>query len=178
MINDHKYDQEPTTRQWQIPIGLQLVPGAILGFGMLFLVESFRWYASNRYKVLARLSLLWIRGDQNIEAEWEEVLEGVKAEREIAKRRTWKVMLRPTHRFRVFVVITIQLCQQLTGNTSLAYFAPTIFGLAGGQDKVMLLTGFFGVIKVVSVLIFIVCLFPPSFVPSMLKYSRLLLLIA
>jgi hypothetical protein len=42
----------------------------------------------------------------------------------------------------------------LTGNTSLAYYANQIFEAVGAEGKTKLVTGFFGVVKVVGVCIF------------------------
>lgn len=54
----------PSDRQWQIPVGLQLVPGGILGIGMLFLKESVRWLAKKGRHEEAMQSLVWIRGGE------------------------------------------------------------------------------------------------------------------
>lgn len=53
---------EPTTPQWQDPIGLQLVPGAVLGIGMLFAKESVRWLAVKGRNEEGFASLAWICG--------------------------------------------------------------------------------------------------------------------
>lgn len=51
-----------STRQWQIPVGLQLVPGGILGLGMLLCRESTRWLAKKNRHEEALASLIWVRG--------------------------------------------------------------------------------------------------------------------
>jgi len=61
----------PGTRQWQVPIGLQLVPGVILGFGMLFLRESVRWLAKRGRHEDALKSLIWVRGGDSEEVRQE-----------------------------------------------------------------------------------------------------------
>jgi MFS family permease len=59
-----KHIPSTSDRQWQIPIGLQLVPGGVLGFGMLFLKESVRWLAKKGRHEEAIKSLVWIRGGE------------------------------------------------------------------------------------------------------------------
>jgi MFS family permease len=54
-----------SSAQWQIPVGLQLVPGAILGFGMLLTKESTRWLAKNKRTEEALESLIWVRGGED-----------------------------------------------------------------------------------------------------------------
>jgi len=56
---------EPSTRQWQIPVGLQLVPGGILGLGMLLCKESTRWLAKRGRNEEALQSLIWVRGGED-----------------------------------------------------------------------------------------------------------------
>ena len=73
----------PVPRQWQIPIGLQLIQAALLGFGMLTLKESTRWLTKKGRHYEACESLKWIRADesQNTIDEMEEIRIGVEMER-------------------------------------------------------------------------------------------------
>jgi MFS family permease len=107
---------EPSDRQWQIPIGLQLVPAGILGFGMLFLKESVRWLASKGRHEEALQSLIWIRGGEDtpeVRAEMAEILDGIAAEVQATEGLTWKELNLPSNRYRVFIAITIQICMAL-----------------------------------------------------------------
>ncbi|KAL4940192.1 hypothetical protein BDV06DRAFT_197187 [Aspergillus oleicola] len=153
---------EPSDRQWQIPIGLQLVPAGILGVGMLFLKESVRWLASKGRHEEALQSLIWVRGGEETEevrAEWAEILDGISAEIAATEGVTWKELNISANRYRLFIAITIQICAQCTGNTSLAYYAPQIFGAVGtSENDTLLITGFFGVVKVVACGIFVLFL--------------------
>ena len=54
----------PTTAQWRVPVGLQLVPGGILGLGMLLTKESTRWLAKVGRREEALESLIWVRGGE------------------------------------------------------------------------------------------------------------------
>ena len=53
-----------STGQWQVPVGLQIVPGAILGLGMLLTKESTRWLAKQGRHEEAFESLTWVRGGE------------------------------------------------------------------------------------------------------------------
>jgi hypothetical protein len=56
---------EPSTRQWRIPVALQLAPGGLLGLGMLLTKESVRWLAKKGDLEGAMASLTWVRGDED-----------------------------------------------------------------------------------------------------------------
>ncbi|KAI0845459.1 putative MFS sugar transporter [Daldinia vernicosa] len=150
----------PTTQQWQIPIGLQLVPGGILGLGMLLTKESTRWLAKSGRTEEAVQSLIWVRGGDSVKVqeEFAEIIEGIREEERVTEGLTWKEYLLPVNRFRFLIVITLQIGVQLTGNTSLAYYAPQIFKAVGAGDQSLLISGFFGVVKVVSCLFFLLFL--------------------
>jgi hypothetical protein len=70
------------TKQWQIPIGLQLIPAALLGLGMLTLKESTRWLTKKGRHEEAWESLKWIRADDSeaTQEEMEEIRLGVEHE--------------------------------------------------------------------------------------------------
>lgn len=150
----------PSTAQWQVPVGLQLAPGAVLGLGMLVTRESPRWYAKKGRREEAMEALAWVRGGASaeVEEEFAEILASIEEEERITDGVTVKELLLPINRMRVFLVIAIQIGVQLTGNTSLAYYAPQVFAAVGaGQDN-LLITGFFGVVKVISCLFFLLFL--------------------
>jgi len=52
-----------SSKQWQIPVGLQLVPASVLGLGLIGCKESVRWLAKKERFDEAWESLCWIRGD-------------------------------------------------------------------------------------------------------------------
>lgn len=68
--------------QWQIPIGLQIVPAALLGLGMLTLKESTRWLTQKGRHEEAWESLTWIRASDaaDVVDEMEEIRTGVEIE--------------------------------------------------------------------------------------------------
>lgn len=147
-----------SSTQWQVPVGLQLVPGGLLGLGMLLIPESPRWLAKKGKTSTAYQSLLWVRGSidtPDVQAEFQEILAGIQLEIEASEGFKWKELLLPSNRYRMFIAITIQLAQQLTGNTSLAYYAPQFFALLGTGNKSVFITGFFGIAKIAGVAVYI-----------------------
>ncbi|KAJ6446789.1 mannose-6-phosphate receptor, binding protein [Purpureocillium lavendulum] len=137
-----------TSKQWRIPVGLQLVPGGILGLGMLLTRESARWLAKRGRTEEAMASLVWVRGGESpeVEEEFGDILAGIEEEERATAGVTWKEYLLPSNRYRMFIAITIQIV------------SPQIFSAVGAGKDAMLLSGFFGVCKVVSCLFFVLFL--------------------
>jgi len=96
------------TKQWQIPIGLQLVPGGILGLGMLLTKESTRWLAKKGQTEKALESLIWVRGGDSseVQAEFNEILAGIRLEEHMTEGVTWREVLMPTNRKRLAIIIS------------------------------------------------------------------------
>ncbi|MCJ1307850.1 hypothetical protein MMC25_001498 [Agyrium rufum] len=149
----------PTTKQWRIPIALQLIPGGLIGLGMLLIPESARWLVKRGSNEKALKSLIWVRGGNNtaeVRAEFAEIIQGIEEEVRATEGVTWRELWLPSNRLRIAIAITLQLCQQLTGNTSLAYYAPQIFSEIGAGTSNLLITGFFGIVKLISVSTFVI----------------------
>lgn len=150
-------DQASGTSQWQTALGLQLIGSTFLLVGMCTVKESARWLASKGRTEQARESLKWVRGGEETQAlqdEFDEILAGIEEEARIKQDLTFKELFLPANRYRLFIAVTIQLCAQLTGNTSLAYYATQIFSAVGAGSSAKLVTGFFGLTKVVGVSLF------------------------
>lgn len=84
--------------------------------------------------------------------------QGVEFELQQTQGVTIKELWLPSVRYRLIIAFTMQMCQQFTGNTSLAYYAPQIFASVGAGGKSLLISGFFGLAKVFGVSCFIVCI--------------------
>jgi hypothetical protein len=98
-----------------------------------------------------------VRGGEetdDLQQEFDEIVAGIQEEARIKESFTFRELWLPATRYRIFIAITVQLCAQLTGNTSLAYYANQIFSTVGAGSAASLVTGFFGVVKVVGVLTF------------------------
>ena len=54
-----------SSKQWQIPVGLQLVPPVVLGTGLLFFKESVRWLVKRNRLEEAYENLKWMRADDS-----------------------------------------------------------------------------------------------------------------
>ncbi|KAH6606882.1 hypothetical protein Trco_006035 [Trichoderma cornu-damae] len=139
---------EPSTAQWRIPVALQLVPGGILGLGMLLTKESTRWLAQRDRHEEALESLIWVRGGDGMEVrmEFNEIVAGIEEEERQTAGVTWKEYWLPANRHRIFISVTLQIV------------SPQVFQAVGAGQNALLLSGFFGVCKIVSCAFFLLFL--------------------
>ncbi|OQV08498.1 hypothetical protein CLAIMM_12761 [Cladophialophora immunda] len=130
-----------SSKQWRIPLGVQLVPGGIL--------------------LEAVASLAHIRCDSpdgvEVMSELAEIKASIAEEEELSEGVTWKECLQPNMRKRFMIIFFLMLCQQFTGTNSIGYFAPQIFQTVGlsGTDSSLFATGVYGVVKVFATGLFL-----------------------
>ncbi|TVY39199.1 Quinate permease [Lachnellula subtilissima] len=140
--------------QWQIPIALQIIPAALLGFGCLTLPESVRWLTKKGRHDEAWVSLQWIRADSSSSTmeEMEEIRVGVEMERRATEGLTVRELTERRNLSRLGTAAAVFTAQQATGATAFAYFGPQYFKLLvnGSPAKNLLLTAIFGAIKVAA----------------------------
>jgi sugar porter (SP) family MFS transporter len=149
------------TRQWQVPIALQLVPGVLMGVGMWGVCESVRWLLGAEREEEAWRSLVWIRGGESeeVRAEFEDMKRGLEEERHATAGFRVRELWEGPNLHRLLLAGGLFLAQQSTGSTALAYFGPQFFALlVGDGDRTLLLTVVFGAVKVVACFIFVVFL--------------------
>ncbi|KAK5723695.1 hypothetical protein LTR15_005394 [Elasticomyces elasticus] len=118
-----------SSKQWQIPVGLQLVPAAVLGLGLIGCKESVRWLAKKERYDEAWDSLCWIRGDNGpgVQAEFNEIRVGLAEELRATEGLKSRELLEPANPPQFFKV------------------------LVGGGTQNLLITGLFGAEKFIMV---------------------------
>ncbi|CAK1366214.1 High-affinity hexose transporter HXT6 [Cercospora beticola] len=152
------HDMPVSSAQWQIPVGLQMLPAAVLGIGLFWQKESIRWLATKGRNDEAWEALTWMRADSGpeVKAEFDEIKAGIAAELLATEGFRKKELLEPANRYRLALAFGVFLGQQCTGMTALAYFGPQFFKLlVGAGDKNLLITGLFGAEKFITVATYI-----------------------
>lgn len=113
---------------WRWMLGLAVVPGAILGLGMVRMPESPRWLAEHNQSELAHGVLARIRGGKNIESEWREIQETLAEGQESGR---FSDLFNPSMRIALVIGIGLAIFQQVTGINTVIYYAPLIVQSAG-----------------------------------------------
>ena len=140
------------TGAWRWMLGLAVVPGVILGVGMLVLPESPRWLAKYQHPDAARAVLGQIRGTNNVDSEFREITASLEQSEEHGR---WADLLSPTVRPALVVGIGLAIFQQITGINTVIYYAPTIVLSAGipSASGAILATAVIGLVNVIMTIV-------------------------
>ncbi|KAJ7114098.1 general substrate transporter [Mycena epipterygia] len=158
----------PSHKQWFIAFAVQLIPGGLLFFGSLFLVESPRWLVSRDRNAAALTNLAKLRNLPEdapyVVEEYAEIEAAIAHERGLAgagflgPMKT--VFASRTLMYRVLLGSSLFVWQNGTGINAINYYSPTIFKSIGitGTSTGLLTTGVYGIIKLVGALIWLLYL--------------------
>ncbi|QSZ31496.1 hypothetical protein DSL72_001063 [Monilinia vaccinii-corymbosi] len=151
-----------STKQWRIPVAIQLIPGGFLLVGLFFLKESPRWLAKQGRYEEASASMAFTRyttvDDEEVMQELAEIRASIAEELTATEGLTWNECLAPTNRFRLLSAFCLMFWQQFSGTNSIGYYAPQIFQTIGisAANTALFATGIYGTVKVVTTAIFLV----------------------
>lgn len=122
---------------WRFMLGLSVVPSLLQFVGFLFLPESPRWLQQNGQSQEAQQVLSRIRGNQNIDEEYESIRSSIEEEqRETGSGGVVILrMLRHAATRRALIVgCGLQMFQQLSGINTVMYYSATILQMSGVRD--------------------------------------------
>ncbi|EMD89340.1 hypothetical protein COCC4DRAFT_138114 [Bipolaris maydis ATCC 48331] len=149
------------TKQWRVPVSIQLIPGGFMLLGLFFLKESPRWLMSKGRHEEAVESLCFIRCDTpdspELQQELAEIRAAVEEELNQTEGITWKECLLPGNRYRFITGFVLMFWQQFSGTNSIGYYAPQIFQAIGvsASNASLFATGIYGTVKVITTGIFL-----------------------
>ncbi|KAB8343146.1 hypothetical protein FH972_022737 [Carpinus fangiana] len=161
---------------WRLPFFLQLIPGFVLGAGILFLPFSPRWLVSKGRNAEALSSLSKLRGvgedDERVLLEWYDIQTEVRLQQEVLQERhpslfegamnsakkarlevvAWLDLFKSGCRKRTHAACGIMWFQQFVGINALIYYSPTLFASMGQEYEMQLvLSGVLNVTQLVGV---------------------------
>ncbi len=128
---------------WRLPLLMQCVMGALLGFGSLVICESPRWLLDNDHdeEGIVVIANLYGGGDihnDKARQEYREIKMNVLLQRQEGERSYADMFTR--YRKRVFIAMSAQALAQLNGINVISYYAPLVFESAGwvGRDAILM----------------------------------------
>jgi len=133
-------------------LDLAVIPGALLGAGMLYLPETPRFLARHGHFDLARTVLAKIRGTNDVEKEFRQIK---ASSQESALRGHISDLLLPAVRPALLIGIGLAVFQQVTGINTIIYYAPYIIrtaGISSIQGSILATAGI-GTVNVVMTLV-------------------------
>ena len=137
---------------WRWMLGLAVIPGAILGLGMVRMPESPRWLAEHNQPDLARMVLARIRGGKSIESEWLDIQNTLA---ETQERGRFSDLSSPSVRIALVIGMGLAIFQQVTGINTVIYYAPLIVQSAGipSASGAILATAGIGLVNVIMTIV-------------------------
>ncbi|OAA75969.1 Sugar/inositol transporter [Akanthomyces lecanii RCEF 1005] len=152
------------TSSYRIPIGIQFPWAAILGFGLMFLPESPRYYIKKGKVAKAVQSIAKLRGQPEnsefVQSEVAEIVANEEYERALIPSTTWfgswancfkgSVFSSKSNLRRTILGTSLQMMQQWTGVNFIFYFSATFLKSTGAIKNVFLTSMIFTIINVLS----------------------------
>ncbi|XP_023824964.1 proton myo-inositol cotransporter [Salvelinus sp. IW2-2015] len=122
---------------WRYMLGLSVVPAVLQFVGFLFLPESPRWLIQKGLTQKARRVLSQIRGNQNIDEEYDSIKNSIEEEEKDCGGDgpvIWRMLTYPPTRRALLVGCGLQMFQQLSGINTVMYYGATILQMSGVRD--------------------------------------------
>lgn len=108
-----------STKQWRIPVAIQLIPGGAMLIGLFFLKESPRWLMKKGRHTEAARSLAHIRCESvdspDVIKELAEIRAAIEEELNATEGVTWRECLLPGNRYRFITGFCLMFWQQFSG---------------------------------------------------------------
>ncbi|MGA7876129.1 MAG: sugar porter family MFS transporter [Desulfoferrobacter sp.] len=140
---------------WRWMFGLAIIPGIVLGLGMIVLPDSPRSLLNRGYREEAKRVLIKIAGKTEQQRRMGEI------EKNLAREdASWRELIKPSMRLPLIVGIGLAVFQQFIGINTVIYYAPTIFKAAGyGSNAVdILATVGVGLVNVIMTIVAMILL--------------------
>lgn len=123
----------PETIAWRLMLSLAAVPAIVLFLGVLRLPESPRFLVRSNKLEEARRVLGYIRPQQEVETELQQIREMTSNESQAAQESSWGMLLSGKFRYLVFAGVGVAGFQQFQGANAIFYYIPLIVEKATGH---------------------------------------------
>ncbi|KAI3949842.1 hypothetical protein MKW92_003306 [Papaver armeniacum] len=123
---------------WRVSLALAAVPAIIMTVGAIFLPDTPNSLLERGHQDKAKTMLQKIRGNQDVEEEFQDLIEASEAAKKI--EHPWRNILQPRYRPQLIMSIMIPFFQQFTGINVIMFYAPVLFKTIGFGDDAALMS--------------------------------------
>ncbi|KAL3583980.1 hypothetical protein D5086_015041 [Populus alba] len=125
---------------FQMAITIGILAANLINYGTSKIEDGYGWRIS--------LALAAIRGADNVEAEFQDLVDASEAAKKV--ENPWKNILQPRYRPQLVICALIPFFQQITGINVIMFYAPVLFKTLGfGDDASLMSAVILGMVNVV-----------------------------
>ncbi|KAI0523383.1 hypothetical protein KFK09_005778 [Dendrobium nobile] len=137
---------------WRLSLALAGIPAFLLTIGALFVVDTPNSLIERGRLEQGRAVLRRIRGTNNVDAEFEEIVQASNAARQV--KHPFRNLLKRRNRPQLVIAIVMQIFQQFTGINAIMFYSPVLFNTLGFKNDASLYSAVItGAVNVVSTLV-------------------------
>ncbi|OIV91507.1 hypothetical protein TanjilG_26476 [Lupinus angustifolius] len=137
---------------WRISIALSGVPALMLTIGALVVDDTPNSLIERGREEQGLAVLKKIRGVDNVEAEYEDILKASKVAKQV--NNPFRNLLKRHNRPPLIIAVCMQVFQQLTGINAIMFYAPVLFSTLGFKSDASLYSAVItGAVNVLSTLV-------------------------
>ncbi|KAF8401687.1 hypothetical protein HHK36_012633 [Tetracentron sinense] len=137
---------------WRVSLGLAGVPALLLTVGSILVVDTPNSLIERGHLDEGKAVLRRIRGTDNIEPEYLELVEASRVAKEV--KHPFRNLLKRRNRPQLIISVLLQIFQQFTGINAIMFYAPVLFNTLGfGSDAALYSAVITGAVNVLSTIV-------------------------
>ncbi|KAE9612807.1 hypothetical protein Lal_00027784 [Lupinus albus] len=137
---------------WRLSLGLAGIPALLLTVGALLVVDTPNSLIERGRLEEGKAVLRKIRGTDNIEPEFLELVEASRVAKEV--KHPFRNLLKRRNRPQLVISIALQIFQQFTGINAIMFYAPVLFNTLGFKNDASLYSAVItGAVNVLSTIV-------------------------
>lgn len=137
---------------WRISLGLGGIPALLLTLGAYLVVDTPNSLIERGHLDKGKAVLRKIRGTDNIEPEFLELVEASRVAKEV--KHPFRNLLKRNNRPQLVISIALMIFQQFTGINAIMFYAPVLFNTLGFKNDAALYSAVItGAINVISTIV-------------------------
>ncbi|CAI9118516.1 OLC1v1020098C1 [Oldenlandia corymbosa var. corymbosa] len=137
---------------WRVSLGLAGIPAGLLTVGALFVTDTPNSLIERGRLEEGKAVLRRIRGIDNVEPEFEELVEASRIAKQV--KHPFRNLLMRRNRPQLVIAVALQIFQQFTGINAIMFYAPVLFNTVGfGGNASLYSAVIIGAVNVLSTLV-------------------------